>query len=181
MPNVTEEEVHEAADIIDKGGEKPGPRPVYKLLGRGSFSTISRHLETWSPKEEPVVGEPCPEAILDLLKRTGAQIWTNAYLAASQAVEADKPKLEQAIADLKESLRERSADLKAAVDENVELIANLERLTQENAALHSQRATLEGQILGMREMLTARRKPGPKPKRIVDAEPTAAEASVQAS
>lgn len=60
MQLVTVEEVHAAADEVDCAGGKVGPRPVHALLGRGSFSTISRHLEPWVPAAPVAVDKPCP-------------------------------------------------------------------------------------------------------------------------
>lgn len=166
MSNVTEEEVHAAADAIDREGTKVGPRPVHAVLGRGSFSTISRYLETWVPKEPPAVAEPCPQAIVDMMGRTAHQVWASAFAAAMAAVGEDKPKLQQEIDALKEQLRDLEADNRAAVDEAVTLIADVERLTSQNTMLVEQVANLDGQLRGLREAITMKRKPGPKPKNI---------------
>lgn len=81
----------------------------------------------------------------------------------------DTPKLEQEVQSLRERLSDREADLKAAVDEAVTLLADVEKLSLHNATLAEQVANLDGQLRGLREALTMKRKPGPKPKNVAAA------------
>jgi len=146
-----------------------GPRPVHTLLGRGSFSTISRYLENWVPAAPVVVDEPCPKEVLDAMNRAGIQVWETAYTAAQAAVGKDRPRLDAEITNLQAKIDDKSADLKAAVDENITLIARIEELEAANINLGEQCANLSGRLSATQEMFTVRRKPGPKAKSRVPA------------
>ncbi len=162
---VTEEEVHSAADDLDRQGIKVGPRPVRELLRRGSFTTISKHLESWSPgSDETAVAQPCPREVLDAAARSAEQTWRLAAAAAGSLFGGQKADLEQQLADLESNLSEVSEDRKALVEENLGMLAQLEALTAEREKLKEHSANLAGQLTALKALSQPiKRKPGPKP------------------
>lgn len=51
-PRLTEEEVHEACADIAAQGERPTALTLYDKLGRGSMTTITKHLNSWKSSDE---------------------------------------------------------------------------------------------------------------------------------
>lgn len=83
---VTEENVQAAVMQLEREGRPIGLKTVRAQLGRGSFSTLKRHLDRVVPRldEKRRVPAPTPsaQAELDAVVR---RVWSTAYAEASQA------------------------------------------------------------------------------------------------
>ena len=100
----TEAAVHRALDELDRQGEKPTQRRVIELLGGGSFSTVTRHCQTWRPKERPVANlGPVPETVGDQASQMVDHLW------ALSAVEAEK-RANERVAEIAIRLQRSEAD-----------------------------------------------------------------------
>ena len=86
---VTKEQIIEAATQLAADGANPSMAAVRKMLGGGSFSTISPILRDWRNSQEQVTA-----AILDMpaeiklaLEKAGAALWETASGLASREIE----------------------------------------------------------------------------------------------
>jgi hypothetical protein len=81
----TEAAVHAALDTLDRRGEKPSQRRVIDILGGGSFSTVTRHCQTWQPKQTPPADiGPVPEPIAIQARHLVDDLWALSGLEAEK-------------------------------------------------------------------------------------------------
>jgi hypothetical protein len=120
----TEAAVHAALDQLDSRGEKPSQRGVIQILGGGSFSTVTKHCQTWQPKQSPAVAlGPVPDSVLLQARQLAEDLWT------LSAVEAEKHANARLVtAELK---------LKRSEENREELAGILDQLTPECDALRT--------------------------------------------
>jgi len=57
-PRLNYRDVVTAAENLARQGLEPGPNAVLRELGRGSLTTIQRHLQTWRGRQMHIVGGP---------------------------------------------------------------------------------------------------------------------------
>ncbi|MCX6985678.1 MAG: DNA-binding protein [Lentisphaerae bacterium] len=108
------EAVAQAAEQLTQEGRPIGPTKIREVLGRGSFSTVQKHLQEWeaaraklkAQQEEELKLGPPDELFQELQKVMGAY-WPH---AVSRAREQMKPELDA----LKLQLTEANARLKEA-------------------------------------------------------------------
>jgi hypothetical protein len=126
MHYITKAEVHEAADRVDAGGQRPSTKTVQALLGRGSFTTIENHLSTWAPQDQRLQLPPVPEGLTAAVSSMTADLW---HVARSAAQAETAAKTEQAHADVAEA---HAAAQHAG--EKADLLAGELRAAQQRAA-----------------------------------------------
>jgi hypothetical protein len=162
---VTEEEVHAAANELDGKGVKVAIRAVRDHMRRGSFTTISRYLESWEPRlDEIPAAHPCPQSVIDAAARAADQTWKLAEAAAAGVFAEQKRTLEEELARASEAVKEAMEERKALLEENLDFIAQAEALVAERDGLKQQVAHLGGQISALKTLSQpVKRKPGPKP------------------
>ena len=81
---LTQAEVHATADGIDAAGEKPTISAVYKILKRGSNSTIQRHLGSWKPREQIETLPAMPDSLQAAVSLMVGDLWCVAVRAADE-------------------------------------------------------------------------------------------------
>lgn len=134
---ITKEEVFETATAIFARGKNPTQATVRAALGKGSFSTISKHLAEWREQQtdaEALVTstEQMPDQVQSLLHRTYAAIRAH---AESTVVGEQTTLLEQENERLREKLTDcetTKAELAGLQFAYREAIARMEQLTREN-------------------------------------------------
>ena len=132
---ITESDVFEAARELVAAGEQPSTLAVHKLLKRGSYSTIQKHLRVWEESDEaqaarieelPSVAD-LPEALQQDAIMLIKKIWYAAQQEASATIEKEREALAQAQAeaekakqeaiDYADQLAERAEDLEEQLEQ----------------------------------------------------------------
>ncbi len=97
----TPEQIHEAADRLAADGQEPNPGNLREALGgKGSFTTITKHLETWREKRR---AQPGPVAIEmpESVKEAFAKCWQAVSVEAGKEVAAARAKADAEISAAK--------------------------------------------------------------------------------
>ena len=114
----TQEQVFEAADGLAANGQEISPNALRDVLGRGSFSTLSKHIEAWQQARRaapvPVVLE-MPESV----KAAFAQCWQAAATEAGKEIAAIREKADAEIKAVKRRLDEAMGEV-SRLEEGVE-------------------------------------------------------------
>ena len=108
---ITEDDVHQAADALVAGGERPTVDRIRSHLGTGSPNTVTRWLETWwqglgarlSAQQMRLAAPDAPDAVATL----AGQWW-------ALALEAAKASLQTSLADEQAAVESDRVSLRAA-------------------------------------------------------------------
>ena len=123
---ITREQVFEAANQITASGETPKLSNVRAKIGRGSNTDLGPYFREWKEQQKPAEvvatpAEPAPQQILDLLNEVAPQIWACAAQIASehlqserQAMEVEKVRLMEALAEANELGDQSESELESA-------------------------------------------------------------------
>lgn len=123
---ITYDDVVSAAQALLNGGEKATTIAVREQLGRGSFTTIKKHLDRWNAEQAPSPA-PAPSVPPQL-----ESLWTEARREAEERLAAERAALEQLSAQLDarlhamevataEAQRERASAEARLADKDLEL------------------------------------------------------------
>ena len=101
---LTEEEIHTACTEIAAQGERPTALTLLNRLGRGSLTTITKHLNTWNASDDAkVLGVSALPVVVELpteLTKDGEnlikKLWTVAKGLADEELEIQREALKQA-------------------------------------------------------------------------------------
>lgn len=138
---VTKEDVFNAASTIFASGKNPTQASVRMVLGKGSFSTISRHLAEWRSEQTDaealeLTTEEMPDQIRSLLNRTYATIRAHAESTVMgerlSVVELENEKLWQENTELKQDL----IDLPGLRSAYHESLGRMQDLARENERIN---------------------------------------------
>lgn len=125
---LTEQDVFKAADdIFQQTGKAPTGRELLSRLKRGSMSTISRHLQSWSGINLPYV--QLAKQSSDLAKLTHSifsNLSVNAQTSAQLKIDAIQKKLDTSLYDL----RTQESEAKTAKDKCIDLEDRVAKLTE---------------------------------------------------
>lgn len=114
---VTLDEVFSAAETLVANGENISVLNIHSLIGRGSYTTITRHLKIWkeqfgedgTPKQSPIsLPSDLESEGMSMLKN----FWEMAVKNEQQAVERER----QALAEKEVELEQRAEDILRNVD-----------------------------------------------------------------
>ena len=108
---ITKSEIFGVADAILEQGGNPTLAAVRKLLGGGSFTTISEAMAEWRENQQAVQAksnfrEPAPETVTMRLNDLGNEIWSIALEIATGRLQAERDALEQARKEYETSMKE---------------------------------------------------------------------------
>ena len=118
----TTNRIFKIADELDATGQSPTLAAVRKLLGGGSYTTISQAMNEWRAKKatkETPVREAAPQAITELLEQVGMEVWGQALQLANGRLVSEREALDTARQDL-EAQRQEAADLADQVSHELE-------------------------------------------------------------
>lgn len=109
---LTKKQVFAAADELIASHKKPTLDAVRKLVGRGSYGTISDLMSEWRAQkqvQQSPVREPVPSHITDQLAEIGAGLWASALSHASARFETERKSLEEDRDRFEERMKEALA------------------------------------------------------------------------
>jgi septal ring factor EnvC (AmiA/AmiB activator) len=138
---ITREEVFQAADSIQAQGKKVSVIAVRKLMGKGSFSTITPMLDAWrqerekQQKDDLSVPEPLPE-----VSQAVQSIWTLSWKEAQKEFNAQRNVLK------KETQNQ-------IAHERQEMMEEIARLETELTMTGKEKKSLEGKLNKARQEL----------------------------
>jgi len=114
MARLTEEDVHVACGDIVEQGEKPTALKLLDSLGKGSLTTISKYLTTWSVTDEAQAADveslPAVVALPEQLTQDGEDLLKKIWNVAKSISDAD-------IEIQREALKQAEATNQAKVEE----------------------------------------------------------------
>ncbi len=104
MSVASKDRIFQTADEMDTRGQKPTLAAVRKALGGGSYTSISESMGEWkarkSAKENTLLREPAPQAVVERLGDMGSEIWALALELADGRLTAEREALQAARVDL---------------------------------------------------------------------------------
>jgi len=131
---ITQAKVHAAADRVDADGKKPSAASVREITGRGSNSTITAHLKSWTPRDQRLELPPVPDGLMSTVSALAVDLWHMARTFASEEhaaqiaqATADTAEAQAAAAAVGDQADRLAADLGAALGR----VADLEKLVAE--------------------------------------------------
>lgn len=151
---ITKEQIFEIANRLDAEGQNPTLSAVRKLLGGGSFTTISEAMTEWKARkaEKGVLRhEAPPAAVIEQLNSLGAEVWAVALELANARLASEREALETARVQLG---AEKAEAAELADDLNQELEQEKRRaLALEQAEANARQAlvVLQAQHTGVLE------------------------------
>lgn len=152
------EDVQSAAEQLLSQGRIPGPTTVRQITGRGSFSTIAKHLKTFEARrieeasreaEEKRHGPP--EELLGELERLVAMLWPAAIARAHEELQ---PEMEAFQAQV-ENFKVREAEALHEITELENKLSLAESEAAKVADLTHQLKESQRQVIGLKDEVNA--------------------------
>lgn len=134
---ITVQDIHATADIIVAEGGTPTLAEVRKVLGGGSFTTISDAMKTWKSARQAQVAtapirEAAPTAVGERLSTFGSEIWSIALEMANTRLQSERIALEQARQEM-EATQKEAVDL--ADQLNIEIETAMLKIEQQKSQM----------------------------------------------
>ena len=143
---ITKEQIFAVADELDGAGQNPTLAVVRKVIGGGSFTTISQAMTEWkarkAEKEAPIREAP-PPSVTELISALGAEVWSAALTLANGRLATERAALEEARVQLE-------ADKAEAAELADQMSGELDALRAEHRAQDQEIAMLR-KVLGERD------------------------------
>ena len=168
METITMEMIHAIADELLKEGKRPTLANVREALGdKGSFTTISKGMQTWKEKQSKIIAAsitPIPDDVKNELNLAAQHLWNSAMQiaegklhserdalsAAREEMEATQAEAIQAadqldskITELNQKISGLQSDKTSLADENKALQITITRLEKELHTAHDKISNLE--------------------------------------
>ncbi|MGZ5030867.1 MAG: DNA-binding protein [Methylobacter sp.] len=157
---ITTEDVHNVANGLVEAGEKPTLAAIRRVLGGGSFTTISEAMKSWKAQSQATaapIKEPAPSSLTERIEALGAEIWAAAIELANarlqserEAMEAARLEMEQAQAEAAELADQLAADLEqlqaSSAAETEQLNVRIDALLEQHEATRAEWQLAENQI-----------------------------------
>lgn len=134
---VTRKQVFAAADELVASNENPTLAAVRRLVGGGSYSTISAWMAEWRAQnlaQQAPIREPVPSRIADQLAEVGAVLWASALSHASSRFETERTSLAEDRDRFEERMKEAlvlAEGLTQELDESRVEVAALQKQTRD--------------------------------------------------
>lgn len=121
---ITREQIHTIANTLNAQGMRPTLAAVRRMLGAGSFTTISEALNEWKMAQSADAGKQGQESIPDLLMERlhtfGSALWLDAMGLATNRFALDRETMEEKLRE-KESYYNELEALSAEYDVELEV------------------------------------------------------------
>lgn len=121
---ITREQIHSIANTLNAQGMRPTLAAVRRMLGAGSFTTISEALNEWKMAQSADAGKQGQESIPDLLMERlhtfGSVLWLDAMGLATNRFTLDRETMEEKLRE-KESYYNELEELSAEYDVELEV------------------------------------------------------------
>lgn len=157
---ITTEDVHNVANGLVEAGEKPTLAAIRRVLGGGSFTTISEAMKDWKAQNQATaapIKEPAPSSLTERIDALGAEIWAAAIELANarlqserEAMEAARLEMEQAQAEAAELADQLAADLEqlqvSSAAEKEQLSARIAALLEQHEATRAEWQLAENHV-----------------------------------
>jgi chromosome segregation ATPase len=143
---ITREQILETASKLAEQGIKPTQTNVRESLGGGSFTTISEVLREWRQEQDQTAQLQqvvIPSDITDKTSLLVAQIWETAQNLANDRLLKEREALEHKEALINAEIDESNKIIETLENEQAELTAQLDTLTNDNSLLNGKNNELE--------------------------------------
>ncbi|MBU6460015.1 MAG: DNA-binding protein [Proteobacteria bacterium] len=120
---ITREQVFEIADRLSNSGISPTSQVVRNGLGKGSFTTINRHLSEWKELKWKLESDlpPISQALESRASSLIKEIWNLASEEAKKQVEQIRQAALDDISELQDQIQEAMLRLKLSNEEKLKL------------------------------------------------------------
>ena len=96
---ITREQIYTVADTLNSQGMRPTLAAVRRMLGAGSFTTISEALNEWKITQSAGTGkqaqETIPEHLMERLHTFGSALWLEAMSLAANRLALDRAVIDE--------------------------------------------------------------------------------------
>jgi len=96
---ITREQIYTIANTLNAQGMRPTLSAVRRMLGAGSFTTISEALNEWKMMQSAEVGkqaqETTPEQLMERLHTFGSALWLEAISLATNRFTLDREAIDE--------------------------------------------------------------------------------------
>jgi chromosome segregation ATPase len=106
---ITPEQIYAVADELVEEGKKPTLSNVRKIIGSGSFTTISDAMTEWRENQKEIlqpIRETPPDAISSRVNSLSSEIWTIAVKMANSRLNSEREALNNDRTELEATRRE---------------------------------------------------------------------------
>lgn len=155
---ITREQILETASKLAEQGIKPTQTNVRESLGGGSFTTISEVLREWRQEQDQTAQLQqivIPHDITDKTNLLIAQLWETAQNLANDRLVAEREALSHKEALINAEIDESNKIIETLENEQAELTAQLDTLTNDNSLLNGKNNELESFNNSLNTQLTA--------------------------
>ena len=155
---ITKKTIFDAADVLDAGGQRPTLAAMRKVVGGGSFTTISEAMKEWwagkAVREVPA-REPAPPVVGERLDEVANEIWSLALQVANERLASEHEAFGAARLQMEEE-RQEAVELADAVSAELEVLqGKISVLENAEHAARQDAATLREQLAACRERTAA--------------------------
>lgn len=155
---ITREQILETASRLQAQGIKPTQTNVREALGGGSFTTIAEALREWRADQDQTAQLQqvvIPSDITDRTQVLIAQVWETAQTLANDRLVKEREALEHKEALINAEIDESNKIIETLENEQAELTAQLDTLTNDNSLLNGKNNELENLNNSLKTQLTA--------------------------
>ena len=146
-PNIERDELFEVADRLEADGKEVTAQALLTALGRGSYTTVYRHLDTWKASR-PAPATPVSTQMPEQIKNMFAGAWRMALAEAAKETEAVRAKAN-------EDLKRAASQFQGALNAIEELEKEAEESSKELASARELAEQRQGEIVKAESELAA--------------------------
>ena len=139
---ITREEIIQAAEALERKGERTTMASVREFLGRGSFATISPVLREWKEGRKTIqsVVLEMPGELKTVMERLGSEFWQAASKLATEKLITVQTEADNAVADAqaeRDEILQEVARLESAMASLRDQVLSADKQKEETQAAHN--------------------------------------------